>query len=383
MRNLLFVSHSAELNGAELWLLGTLRTLDRGKYRPLLIIPRPGPLAEAVRRLGIETQVVPMKWWLTEKKRVWRQPAAWVWNSRAVGKIAKTIGERHADLVFTNSAATFGGAKAAKRARVPHVWAIHEIVGGEHPFLHYVLGRRALADFIVQNSAKIIVNSEASRAALAENGKIAVIYNGVAADADGRGRPAVRREDLGFEKSDLVAGIVGKIYAGKGQREAVLAVSRLARTHPNLKLLIVGSPKDNRYYRRLLGLIKAEGLEGRVRFTGYWPDLDGLLKTIDAVVVASVVDSFGRTALEAMAAGVPVLAVRAGGLPEIVEHGRNGFLAESRDPEDLARVLDFIFRHPDKAREAAERGRQTVLEKFTLEAQARGVARVLEEVLGG
>ena len=382
MKNVLFVSHSSELNGAELWLLETLRTLDRAKFNPALIIPRPGPLGDAARRLGIEIDIVPMKWWLTEKGRVWRQPAAWLWNRRAVGQIAKMIGEKRVDLVFTNSAATFGGARAAKKAGVPHVWAIHELVGGECPFLRYLLGKKALAELIIRNSSKIIVNSETSKAAFPEAERIVVIYNGVRVKDGGDAAPKVRREDLGLKRDDLVAGIIGKIYEGKGQREAIQAVSLLSGKYPTLKLLVVGDVRDQRYYRGIGRLAASGGLKDRVKFMGYWPHLAGLLKIMDVVIVASVVDSFGRTALEAMASGVPVLAVRAGGLPEIVEPGENGFLAESRDPAELARGLDFILGNPDKAREAAAGALITLREKFTLEGQARGVGRVLAEVLG-
>jgi len=121
MKTILFVSHSAELNGAELWLLETLRGLDRAKYVARLVVPRPGPLVDAVRALGIETRIISMKWSITEKSRVWRQPFAGFWNIWSVKRIARLIGRDSIDLVFTNSAAVFSGAKAARRMGVRHV----------------------------------------------------------------------------------------------------------------------------------------------------------------------------------------------------------------------------------------------------------------------
>jgi glycosyltransferase involved in cell wall biosynthesis len=76
-----------------------------------------------------------------------------------------------------------------------------------------------------------------------------------------------------------------------------------------------------------------------------------------------------------------VLAVRAGGLPEIVHDGKNGFLVDSREPRKLADALDFIFQNPDKAKKAAEEGLRTVREKFSLERQIREVEHTLEDIL--
>ncbi|HOI45565.1 MAG TPA: hypothetical protein PLX50_08130, partial [Candidatus Aminicenantes bacterium] len=77
MKNILFVSHSVELNGAELMLLQTLKNIDREKFRLFLAAPGKGPLLEEAGRAGVWTFAVPMKWWLTEKSRVWRQPFSW------------------------------------------------------------------------------------------------------------------------------------------------------------------------------------------------------------------------------------------------------------------------------------------------------------------
>jgi len=380
MIRVLFVSHSAELNGAELWLFETLKRLDRGRYRPTLVTPRPGPLNDSASALGIDVHVVPMKWWLTERSRVWRQPLAGLLNAVGVRKVADVARLSGAGLVFSNSAAMSSGARAARAVGVPHVWAVHEILGGQRPFLHHILGRRAAVNFILRNSARVIVNSEASRAAFPANEKLRLVYNGVdVKDGDER-RQAALRKKLGIRDEDIVAGVVGKIYEGKGQREALQAAASLAPRYPRLKWLIVGAVRDERYARGLSELVRAAGIADRIRFTGYHPDLVDLLKIMTVVVIPSVVESFGRVALEAMAAGVPVVAVRAGGLPEIVAHGENGFLAETRDPANIAGMLDFVLRNPDKAKRAAENGLKTVRDKFTVERQVRGVESVLAEV---
>jgi glycosyltransferase involved in cell wall biosynthesis len=383
MKNVLFVSHSSALTGAELWLLETLRRLDRRAFVPSLVVPRPGPLAEAARSAGVETAVVPMKWWLTDKALVWRQPAAWAFNRGAVVRISAFAREQKVDLVFTNSAATFGGALAAKRAGLPHIWAVHEVLRGERPLLHYLRGGRVLVRLILARSARVIVNSALTAAAFPPSDKIVFVPNGIEVKpADPLRREAVRAE-LGSSGRGPVLAVVGTIYAGKGQREAIEAAALLTARIPELTLLIIGGVKDARYGRKLRDLVRERGLEGKVVFTGYRSDLSDLLGLVTLAVVPSVVESFGRAALEAMAAGVPVLAVRAGGLTEIIEPGRNGFLADSREPDVLAAAIADALGHPERFPSVVENGLRTVRERFSVECQMAGVERILADVLGG
>ena len=382
MKTILFVSHSAELNGAELWLLETLRGLDRAKYAARLVVPRPGPLVDAVRALGLEARVISMKWSITEKSRVWRQPFAGFWNIWSVKRIARLIGRDSIDLVFTNSAAVFSGAKAARRMGVRHVWAVHEVLGGGSPFLHSLYGRRALARFILASSAKIIVNSRLTASAFPDTGKIVLVRNGLEIrSGDARRREAIRQE-IGLEPGDFAAGIVGKLYEGKGQREAVQAAARLSPRHPRFKLFVIGDVRDKAYARGLREFVKVNGLDRQVRFLGFRPDLADLLMLLNVVVVASVVESFGRAALEGMAAGVPVLALRAGGLAEIVRPGENGFCLDSRAPDEIARGIEAILRDPARSAAMVEGGYRTVREEYSLERQRRETDLVLTEVLG-
>jgi glycosyltransferase involved in cell wall biosynthesis len=381
MNNILFVSHSAELNGAELWLLEALRLLDRRKYMPFLVVPRPGPFAASAARLGIATEIVPMKWSLSERNRAWRQPLAWAWNAKSVKRIASLIRRDRIDLVFTNSAAMFSGAGAARRAGVPHIWAVHELLGGANPHLRYVFGRRMLVRHILKSSARVIVNSKASRMAFPADSPVDIVYNGLEVPSGDENRQKTLRGELGIGEGDLVAAVIGKIYGGKGQAEALRAASLLEPKYPNLKWLIIGTVGNGRYARDLRRYVQAAGLSGKVFFLGYRPDLSHILGSLNIVVVPSVVESFGRVALEAMAGGVPVVGVREGGLPEIIVHGENGLLADSNQPEEMARAVAFVLDNPGRAKAMTEEGKRAVRATFTLENQIRGIEKALDACL--
>ncbi len=383
MKNILFVSHSSELNGAELWLLDTLKHINRQKYGLHVVLPRPGFLQEEIKILGVDTDIVRMKWWITEPWNIWRQPLAWLVNIRSVLRLSRLIRRRNIDLVFSNSAATSVGALAARRRHIPHIWAIHEILRGERVILRFLFGRRALAALIARFSSRIIVNSRATLKAFRELERIVLINNGI--ETIGRERDMFRetilREELGIRLDDVVIGVVGKIYEGKGQREIIQAVANLLPQFPRIKLLIVGDIKSARYERSLQRLVSQRGLEKNVRFLGYRRDLPDLLSLMRVIVIASVVESFGRVALHAMAAGVPVLAVNAGGIPEIIRHEENGFLIESRQPERIARALADILNNPGKALQVMHHGLQIVREKYSLEEQVQKIEKAIDECL--
>ncbi len=381
MNRVLFVSHSTELKGAERFLLDVLRTLDRTRFAPLLVVPRPGPLEKQAAAEGVPVSVVPFKWWLTEPSRVWKQPLARLWNRPAVRTIARLIKANEVDLVFSNSAAVSAGALAARRARVPHVWFIHEVLGGARPMLRSLFGNRRLVRFIARRSRRVVVNSRASALPFAGTAEVEVVYNGL---PEGAGRVAPRediRRELGLEPGGQAVGVVGSIFPGKGQREAVLALALLGERFPRLRLLLIGEPADLRYVREVERTIGRHGLRGRVIIAGYRSDLPAVLSLLDLLLVPSTVDSFGRVALEAMAAEVPVLAVALGGLPEVVKHGETGFLVDGPEPERLAEGIAAVFENLAGARAVAARAAQEVRGRFSLSAEVRKLERLLEECL--
>jgi len=379
--NILFVSHSAELNGAERMLLQILKNIDRQKFHPYLLLPESGPLGDEAKEIGVEEEIVPFKWWITEKSKIWRQPFSWLWNTGSVLRVLRILKRRKVALVFSNSSVAFSGAIAAKMKRIPHLWSIHEILGGKNPLLHFFFGKRMLVRLISWLSSRVIVNSSASQQAFKTDSKVQRIYNGIEINHKIDRPEESLRQEFGLLRDDFILGVVGKIYKEKGQREVILALDSLRRTHPRVKLLVVGDVKDSDYYHALERLVVDLNLEPHVFFTGYRGDIIQLLRLMDLLVVASSVDSFGLVALEAMSVGTPVLAVGAGGLPEIISPGENGALIESQDPELIRKGLEILLQNPSRMHEVAEKGLQTVREKFSSEKQIRKIQRVMEECL--
>ncbi len=381
MINVLFTSHSSELNGAERMLLDTLRLLDRRRFRPLLLAPRPGALTRGTDKMGIETLILPMKWTLTEKSKILKQPFSWTWNILAVHKTARLIKKKDVSLVVSNSAACWTGALAARRAGVPHVWFIHEILDGEAPLLHFLPGRKALVRRILRLSRRIVVNSRMSARAFGGSDKVAIIGNGVEAAPSSRPDPAALKSALGLNGEAKILGVIGKIYPGKRQKTAVLTLDLLRRTFPGIKLLLVGGIGDRRYFADVMETARTLGLESDVHFLGYREDLTAIYGLLDVLIVPSVVDSLGRIALEAMASGTPVVAAARGGLPEIALDGETGVLVDPPDADGLAAGAARVLQDPAFTRKIIAGGMRLVAESYSLDGQVRKIEKILEESL--
>lgn len=378
-RNILFVSHSAELYGAERVLLLTIEGLNKEKYNPILALPRSGPFGELAEKLGIETFYVPSKWWVTEKNKVWKQPISWLWNLISLVRLSNLIDKKKIDLVFSNSVVNFTGAIAAKLKQIPHIWSVHEVLEGSSSLVSFLLGRRALVGIISALSTRVIVNSDVTGLPFKKYDKMRKVNIGVRENHKDRVSSDELRQRFGFDAEDFVIGVVGKIYPEKGQKEVVEALNMIIKTHPQVRLLIVGGVRHTGYQRKIQRYISVHNLESHVVITGYQKDIFDILSILNLLVVASNVESFGRVALEAMAVKTPVLAVKRGGISEVITPGESGFLVESRDPKILTLGIQAVLESPEQVSRIIEEGYQTVQEKYSLENQIRDTERVLEE----
>lgn len=196
--------------------------------------------------------------------------------------------------------------------------------------------------------------------------------------------PALRAE-LGLPIDALVVGIIGNIQPWKGQDILVEAVARLAPAFPRLHGVVVGGTHraGQQYESELRDRVGQLGLAGRVHFTGFRHDIPDVLQALDVVVHASVrPEPFGRVILEGMALGKPVIAANAGGVPEIIEHGRTGWLVPPGDADALATCLQSVLSEPGRASGVAKNGAQSVRRRFSLEQHVREMSEIYDQVVG-
>ena len=165
------------------------------------------------------------------------------------------------------------------------------------------------------------------------------VYNGVGqiAPPDARQRAAARAA-LGLEEGDIAVAMVGRVVPHKGHDLLVRALACLPESLRNVRLFMVGDA-DSQWGRGVADLARLLGVESRVHFPGYRDDVQPVLHAMDVFVQPSRSEALSLSLLEAMAAGLPVVAARTGGMPEVVGHERDGLLFESGDAGDLAHQL--------------------------------------------
>lgn len=193
--------------------------------------------------------------------------------------------------------------------------------------------------------------------------------------------PATIRRELGLGAAPVVVS-VARLAPNRGHEVLLAGFGRLAASFPGARLLLVGKGETR---PRLERLVADLGLQARVTFAGYRDgDLPAVLAAADCfVLMAAGSDESCRAALEAMAAGKPVVARRVGALPEIVVHGDTGLLLDGDEPEALARALARVLGDRERARTMGEAGRRRALGDFGPERAAAIVEAVYDRHRSG
>ncbi|MBD2722416.1 glycosyltransferase family 4 protein [Hymenobacter armeniacus] len=193
---------------------------------------------------------------------------------------------------------------------------------------------------------------------------------------------AEARQELGLPLEGRLLGILGRFDAGKGQDFVIEALHHLrTRLGRKASLVIMGEPTRNEgdaYLRQLQAQVQRLGLEGQVHFRGFRANPAVFYQAIDVFVLASENETYGMVTLEAMAAGVPVVAAATGGTVELVQHGHTGLLYLHRDVAACARSIRRCLDDAPATRQRVERAR---LDRWRYSHQRQ--CALTEDVLAG
>jgi glycosyltransferase involved in cell wall biosynthesis len=158
-------------------------------------------------------------------------------------------------------------------------------------------------------------------------------------------------------------GLVGQIIPRKGHDLLLDALPGILDQVPQACVFFIGADlfePDSRFEVSLQERLQASpGLRGRVQFTGYLENVEEVYGALDLLAIPSREETFGRVAIEAMAAGCPVVATRSGGLTEIIQSGRNGLLFDPENPSALAESIVELALNAGLRRDLIEKGHET------------------------
>jgi len=229
----------------------------------------------------------------------------------------------------------------------------------------------------------VVANAEAVRSWLigqgVSAGKIRVIRNGIVMEDAGRATSSVRQE-FGVSDHAPIVGSVCRLTDVKGVEYLLEAAVMIRRTHPEVRFMIVG---DGSHRAVLEARSRELGLTSHVIFAGVRTDAARFLDEFAVAVLPSVTEGLSNTLLESMAAGLPVVATRVGGAPEVVMDGVNGILVPPRDAPALARAISKLVEDRAEARRLGEAARRRIAEQFSIEETVRQTERLYRELLDG
>ena len=231
----------------------------------------------------------------------------------------------------------------------------------------------------------VVAVSEHVKGVLVDGGveprKVKVIPSGIdLAPLAGPGRRESVRRQLGVGAEERLVVAVGVLRRAKGHEYLLRAVARLAAEGLPVRVIIVG---DGPYRWAVEEAIDALSLRGRAAVTGMREDVPSLLSAADVYAVSSLSEGMGQATMEALYAGLPVVATAVGGLPELVRDGETGLLVPPADADALAAAIRRLLEDAPLARRIAAAGRALVERDYSLERYLDRVEAFYGELLAG
>ena len=355
---LLVVFHESEALGAGRSVLQAVAPLQEYGWTVSGWFPGDGPLLEEAA-VSIPTMAYRRKP-IRYSVRGWRAEPGIVARLRDTPAyllaFRKMLLQARPHVVHANTLRTLPEARVARRLGLPVVVHVHELppAGAKRTLTLRAAARSADVLVVVSEAVARVVRPHARAT------PILVAYNGVAVASD-RKRGA----------ASPTVGTIGTACATKGT-DVFLEAAALARERrPELRFEHTGQrglDEDREFDRRLSELEASEELRGAVSMLGRRPAAEGLRRW-EMFVLSSRQDAFPLASLEAMAAGVPVIASRVGGLPEQIEHLESGVLVEPENPPALAEWIVRLHEDPALREKLAIAARSRVQDRFTLARQ--------------
>ena len=299
--------------------------------------------------------------------------------------------------------ATIGRLAAAFRTLGPGVIHTHQVgalayagpaakLGGGAPVVHTEHGKhyagrlrtRLLGRMAGRFAARFCcvsgdVAAEAEACRIVPRSKIHVVPNGIDTDRFATaGDPAAVRAMLEVPPEAPLVGTVGRLNEVKRQDRLIRGFARALGRAPDAHLVLVG---DGPLMMDFRSLAEGLGIASRVHFAGYQAEPERFLGAMDVFALTSRSEGMPLAVLEAWASGVPVVASRVGGLPEMIDDGRTGLLVDAEDEGALASAIVGLVADPDSARRIGAAGRELARARYDVRTMSGAYDRHYRELL--
>ena len=371
---LIYVSRSPFVGGAERNLLRVTRAMDRSRFTPHIIAGCEGDFPSALEAAGESFDRIAQP----DPHRMWPFPFL-----LSVTRLALAYRQLRGVLVHANDIAGFpASGLAARWLGLPRVCHIRFSYPASGIRWHLKYG----FEFAVFSSHYMKSYVQDQCPDLFPDHRCRVIHDGFEARPEPQPEAVAQlATNLGIDLDTEVIAFFGQVIPIKGVREFLLMAQKVSAARPEALFLIVGDDKQAGVsYRVEMERFAAQlGISQICRFLGFRSDVWELLHLCELVVIPSREEPLGLVAMEAGAAGRPVVASRIGGLPEIVVDHETGLLEEPRNPAGLADAVMRLIVNPETGRKMGEQARERIAAHFSLAVQARELLSLYDELLAG
>jgi len=371
--NILYVITKLELGGAQKQLLSLLGSLDKERYNIFLFTAKDGLLIN---------EALSIKGLILIKSKFLERPVSVLKDILAFFEIYNFIKRNRIKIVHTHSSkAGILGRFAAKAARASiiihtvHGWSFHDYqlsaVNSFYIFLEKLCATFTDRIIVVSNSDK----QKGLKNLIGSDEQYIIIRYGIDINEfKDSGRRNLIRPTLGLNEDDLVVGMIACFKPQKSPLDFIKIAYSIKKEIPSTKFIMVG---DGLLRKKARVLIKKLDLEEQVILAGWRNDIALILSALDIFVLTSLWEGLPISVLEAIAAGVPVVATDTGGISEVIDSGKTGYLVASRDRQTMQNRIEELLRDTEKRNEFANLAQKRInSEEFLLSKMAKDTEEV-------
>jgi glycosyltransferase involved in cell wall biosynthesis len=378
---IMIFAHDSSLYGASLSLLTLLKGFNENNFAEVLVLlPNKGKMESVFSENEIPYQVVSFPRCFTQEhsKNIFQRfknGKKYKQQEDIILPDLKNIaGQFKPDLIYSNTSIISIGDTLANMLNLPHVWHIREFGDLDYNF-EYLPSRKGLIKKMKRATRLIFISGSLRKHWMdGENSNASLIYNGLV-------KVASHYPEKSYPANNFRFGMLGAILPGKGQDLAIRAIALLSKRYSALTLFIYGNVADRPYHDQLLKMIKEFGCESNIIFKPFEENQDLIYNNLDVLLNCSVMEGFGRTIVEAMSRGIPVIANASGGPLEIIQPKVNGLLFD-HTAESLAESMSSLMEDNELYSRISKQGKQDAEKLYTETAYVNAVSEVLEKAIG-
>ena len=373
MINIFYLHNKSSISGGERSLLNLWENLDRSEFNVFVMIPEEGDFSKEIDKLDIE-----ILFFNTPKISVINISKIFHWFK----EIHNFIKDKNINIIHSYTPRNnILGALLSKYCRIPIIW--HE--------------RNLICDLTIQNEKdlskqfaflanSIVCNSNAVAKRFKNRNNVKVIHNGVNLKRFFIQKDAIKKKRrMSFNLNEkIIIGTTTNFSTRKRIDYIIDIAENLSKIQDNIFFIIVGDEFEEENSGKLNKLkqrVKNKNIKDKVLFTGFQRDINSWLNTFDIFIHMALAEACSRSILEAMACGLPVIAVNDGGNPELIRDKENGFLVDKFDMDDVIKHIKILCDDKNVRKEFGINSRLRIEKEFNVKSNVLNTQKLYKELI--